>query len=61
MTKHIAPLPDPDAGAAHVVLKRRKVRRSHSLQVPRAEEGNNDLQKEGNVRAVQLLLGHAKN
>ena len=31
------------AGAAHVVLKRRKVRRSHSLQVPRAEEGDNDL------------------
>ena len=31
------------AGAAHVVLKRRKVRRSHRLQVPRAEEGDNDL------------------
>ena len=35
------------AGATHVVLKRRKVRRSHRLQVPRAEEGDNDLQKEG--------------
>ncbi|MBW5437547.1 sensor histidine kinase [Bradyrhizobium canariense] len=34
------------AGAAHVVLKRRNVRRSHSLQVPR-EEGCNDLQKGG--------------
>jgi hypothetical protein len=26
------------AGATHVVLKRRKVRRSHRLQVPRAED-----------------------
>ena len=31
------------AGATHVVLKRRKVRRSHRLQVPRAEEGGIDL------------------
>jgi hypothetical protein len=32
------------AGATHVVvLKRRKVRRSHRLQVPRAEEGGVDL------------------
>jgi hypothetical protein len=26
------------AGATHVVFKRRKVRRSHRLQVPRAED-----------------------
>jgi two-component sensor histidine kinase len=31
------------AGATHVVLKRRKVRRSRRLQVPRAEEGGIDL------------------
>src|SRR3954452_4093926 len=35
------------AGAAHVLLKRRKMRRSHSLQVPRAEKGDHDLQREG--------------
>jgi hypothetical protein len=26
------------AGATHVVLKRRKVRRPHRLQIPRAED-----------------------
>ena len=35
------------AGAAHVILKRRKVRRSRKLQVTIAEEGRDDLQSEG--------------